>query len=333
MNLRILVSTLPAARPMATLAVTALILAGCGGTAEGPDGAGTAGGVAIAEPVPHISTPEGEAWLSMNGEGTRMVFGRHAEGWSGHTLWETVRDSTGAWSEPAIMAFSGVYNDRAPRFYPALDAFLFSSDRPHPADANAGPAPAAVDDAAVDAAQANEGMREFNIWIAMHDGEDWMAPEPLDAVNSDANDFHASVTEGGVLYFASDREGGAGRSDIYRAELGSGGYVVERLEGPVNTAFSESDVFADPTERFLIFSRTAAEDSFGGDDLYVSWRTADGWSEPVNLGPLVNTAEYEYGAWIPYPFTSDAYLHFTTHKDGQADVVRIPVSAIDALNE
>ncbi|MEQ9103492.1 MAG: hypothetical protein RIE53_02210 [Rhodothermales bacterium] len=302
-----------------------VLLAGCSGDA--PDANDIA--FATAEPVPHISTPEGEAWLSMNGEGTRMVFGRHAEGWSGHTLWETIQDSTGTWSAPAVMPFSGTYNDRAPRFYPALDAFLFSSDRPHPADAGAEVAPSTADGAA----EANEGMRDFNIWIAMHDGEDWMAPEPLDAVNSDANDFHASVTEGGVIYFASDREGGAGRSDIYRAELGSGGYVVARLEGPVNTAFSEADVFADPAERFLIFSRTAADDSFGGDDLYVSWRTAGGWSEPVNLGPLVNTAEYEYGAWIPYPFTSDAYLHFTTHKDGQADVVRIPVSAIDALNE
>jgi hypothetical protein len=310
--------------PVASLTAILLsvgLLAGC--TGDAPDANNT--GFATAQPVPHISTPQGEAWVTVNGEGTRMVFGRHSEGWSGHTLWETVQDSTGTWSEPAIMAFSGVYNDRAPRFYPALDAFLFSSDRPHPADAGVGAAPSA--------AEANEGMRDFNIWIAMHDGEDWMAPEPLDAVNSDANDFHASVTEGGVIYFASDREGGAGRSDIYRAELGSGGYVVERLEGPVNTAYSEADVFADPTERFLIFSRTGADDSFGGDDLYVSWRTADGWSEPVNLGPLVNTAEYEYGAWIPYPFTSDAFLYFTTHTDGQADVVRIPVAAIDALNE
>ncbi len=51
---------------------------------------------------------------------------------------------------------------------------------------------------------------------------------------------------------------------------------------------------------------------FGGSDIYVCYKSGSGWSEPVNLGPNVNTAGNEM-----FPFMSDeGHLYFTS--DGHA---------------
>ena len=250
-----------------------------------------------------LNSVEGESWVTFSSDNSKIVFGRHGEGWAGHVLYETVRSDSG-WSEPTIMPFSGTYNDRGARFYPALDALLFSSDRPL---VEGGPA------------------SDFNLWLAMFDGEEWLSVEPFTSLNSPGNDFHGSVAEDGSIYFASNREGGKGKSDLYRAVLGSNGYEVQALEGAVNTEFSEADVMIDAKSRFMIFSRTDHPDGFGGDDLWISFPSPEGWTEAVNMGPEVNTAEYEYGAIISL---DDINLYFTTHKDGKADIVSIPMSEL-----
>ena len=253
--------------------------------------------------VPEVMSDAGEAWFSGNADGTLIVFGRHGEGWSGHTLYGMQRSEEG-WSEAAILPFSGTWNDRGARFYPVLDVLIFSSDRPLPGETEAG---------------------DFNLWLATHDGEKWLDPEPFVVTVSDANDFHASVSSEGTIHFASDREGGQGRSDLYRAVLGSMGYAVEPVPGPVNTAYSESDVWVDPNGRYLIFSRTDDPDGMGGDDLWISFREGESWGEPVNLGEEVNSTEYEYGAWV----TRDGKtLYFTTHRNGNADIMSVPLGEL-----
>ncbi|NQV71965.1 PD40 domain-containing protein [bacterium] len=251
----------------------------------------------IATPFTQVNSDQGESWITMNTDETRIVFSRHSEGWTDFVLYETMLGE-GGWTEAAPMPFSGTYNDRAARFYPALDAMLFTSDRPVSADDKAG---------------------DFNLWTAMHDGEEWIAPEPLTALNTDANDFHGSVAADGSIYFASDREGGQGKSDLYHAVLGREGYVVTPVQGAVNTEYSESDVYIDQESRFMIFSRTDDPAGFGGDDLWISFPSETGWSEAVNLGPEVNTADYEYGATVAM---DEVNLFFTSHKNGQADIFR-----------
>jgi len=261
-------------------------------------------GAFLGEPYVPVTTEEGEGWISINGDGDRMVFGRHTnEDWSNHTLLETVRMSSG-WSDPQVLPFSGTFNDRGARFYPALDALLFSSDRP--------------------LGGAGE-MSDFNLWVAIHDGEEWIEPEPLDALNSDANDFHGSVSATGSIYFSSSREGGKGKSDIYRAVLRTTGYELEALVGAVNTEYSESDVFVDPEERYIIFSRTDDPNGFGGDDLWISFLEGYEWDVPQNLGAVVNGSDYEYG---PFVSRDGRMLYFTSQRDGNADIMTIPMSLL-----
>jgi hypothetical protein len=257
--------------------------------------------VSSADPMAELATDAGESWFSSNASGTVMVFGRHGDGWSGHTIWGIERTQEG-WSEAAVLPFSGTFNDRAARFYPGLDAMLFASDRPLPGETEVG---------------------DFNIWIAMHDGIAWLDPEPIPSINTDENDFHASISGDASIFFASDREGGQGGSDIFKAELGIEGYDVSPIASPVSSPYSEADVWADPALRYLIFSRTDDPDGFGGDDLWISFADGEGWDKPVNLGGNVNSAEYEYGPWVS---RDGATLFYTTHKDGDADVLQIALA-------
>ena len=240
-------------------------------------------------------TDQGESWYTRSNGENVIVWGKHAEGWTKHELWGMEQTEEG-WSEAAVLPFSGTYNDRGARFYPGLDAMIFSSDRPLPGETEAG---------------------DFNLWIGMHDGVGWTEPEPLMSLNSDANDFHGSVAGDASVFFASDREGSNGRSDLYRAELGIEGYDVTHLSGRINSEYSEADVWVDPAMRYLIFSRTDDPAGFGGDDLWISFKDGEDWGEPVNLGPAVNSAEYEYGAWVS---RDGLTLYFTTHADGDADI-------------
>lgn len=277
-----------------------LFTAGCGGSSNPTEESanrfeGEAFGL--------VTSDVGEAWFTVNGDATILVFSRHDENWSNHTIFE-VSKSGANWGLPAPAPFSGQFNDRSPRFYPALDALLFSSDRPVNAEDEAG---------------------DFNLWVVIHDGEEWLAPEPISALNSDSNDFHASISATGSIYFASSRPGGQGRSDLYRAVLGIEGYEVEALPASLNTANSEADVWVDQDEEYIIFSRTDDPDGYGGDDLWISFLEEDSWSAPQNLGPKVNSAEYEYGAYVSQ---DKSLLFFTSHHDGDADIMSIPFSSL-----
>lgn len=84
-------------------------------------------------------------------------------------------------------------------------------------------------------------------------------------------------------------------------------------------------MFIDPAQRYMILARTDDPSGLGGDDLFISARTAGGgWSAPRNLGRGVNTAEYEYG---PLVSADGRTLYFTSHRGGNASLYRIPTAA------
>ncbi len=285
------------------LLAASLVWAACGSSSSDTNNEAQ---VPVWIPVEHVNSDGGESWYSRNADGTMILFGRNADGWFRHTVYEMHRDSTGIWGDAAVAPFSGTWNDRGARFYPQLDGVIFSSDRPVSAGGEAG---------------------DFNLWVTMHDGESWTEPAPMAALNSDAHDFHASVASSGAVYFASRREGGRGNADIYRGELTATGYRVEPVPGAVNSALSESDVFVDPDERFMILTRTDDPRGLGGDDLFLSVNEGRVWSEPEWLGPLVNTSEYEYGAWI----ADTGRLYVTTHMNGESDIMEIPARDVPLL--
>jgi len=122
---------------------------------------------------------------------------------------------------------------------------------------------------------------------------------------------------------ASAREGGFGRSDLYRV---GGDGSAEHLGAPLNDEHSQPDLWVSPDETWMILAITDHPDGFGGDDLYVSAKVDGAWTPPVNLGPDINSAEYEYGPWV-----AGDWLLFTSHREGPAHVYRVPMSIVQGL--
>jgi Tol biopolymer transport system component len=211
------------------------------------------------------------------------------------------RRTENGWAAPQVAPFSGRWGDRAPRFSPDGSYMLITSNRPRPGSEEAG---------------------DMDIWRLERTEDGWAGPELVPSpMSSPALDMHPSVT-GSAVWVASRREGGLGRSDLYR--IGFDG-TVTHPGPPLNDELSQSDVWVSPDETWMIVVITDRPDGYGGDDLFVSRRVGDTWSAPFNLGPEINTPEYEYG---PSVSADGEYLLFTSHRDGPSHVYRVPIGRV-----
>jgi hypothetical protein len=123
------------------------------------------------------------------------------------------------------------------------------------------------------------------------------------AVNSRAWDSQPSLSRNeDTLYFASDRLGGFGLSDIYFTyKLKNGRWAPAQNAGPtINTRESEVSPFFHPLYQVLYFSSRGQLLNYGDFDIYKTYRVNGRWQEPRNIGPLVN------GKGSEYYFTIDA---------------------------
>ncbi|HWA32909.1 MAG TPA: hypothetical protein VG737_02210, partial [Cyclobacteriaceae bacterium] len=102
-----------------------------------------------------------------------------------------------------------------------------------------------------------------------------------------------SLTHNGdTLYFASNRVGSFGLSDIYfSVKDAKGGWGKAQNVGPViNTVNSEVSPFFHHKFNVLYFSSNGQPLNFGDFDIYKTNRHNHAWTEPKNIGPLVNGA-------------------------------------------
>jgi hypothetical protein len=116
-------------------------------------------------------------------------------------------------------------------------------------------------------------------------------------INSRSWESHPSLSHTeDTLYFASDRIGGFGLSDIwftYKDKKGT--WSPAQNAGPVvNTRNNEVSPFYHPKYNILYFSSNGHLLNFGEFDIYKSSKTRYGWREPKNIGPLVNGMGSEF---------------------------------------
>lgn len=116
-------------------------------------------------------------------------------------------------------------------------------------------------------------------------------------INSSSWDSQPSLSHSGdTLFFASDRIGGFGFSDIYFSVRGMDGQWQKALNiGPIiNTRGFEVSPFFHHRFNVLYFSSNGQPLNFGDFDIYKSYKQGNNWQEPKNIGPLVNGSGSEY---------------------------------------
>jgi hypothetical protein len=221
-------------------------------------------------------------------------------GFAGDDIYVSHRDSgDDPWGPPVNLGptINTTFNEREPAFSRDGHLMFFSTNR----------------------------TGNLDIWVSrrVHTDNDfdWQTPENLGAgVNSATLDSGASYfvnEEVGTpqLYFVSNRRG-PGIIDVYVSEQAADGsfgpaFLIPELSnigGPTRVSIRH-----DGLEIFLNSNRPG---SFGNsNDLWVSTRETvlDAWSEPVNLGPSVNST---FGELQPYISSDRETLFFTSNPSG-----------------
>jgi len=256
-----------------------------------------------------VSTPHHEWTPSLTPDGRTLFFGVADPSFVSATrFWAIAFARRGGeegdgWQAPEIVPFSG---GRSSDGYPAVSPdgrrLFFASDRaPDRVGSRSGDGPTG-------------GARgDFDLWVVERVGEGWgearrLGPE----VNTGADELAPGVTADGTLYFASDRPGGAGGFDLYRARPAGEGYGrAEPLEAPVASAGDERDLWIAPDGGLLLFSSRGLPGGLGSDDLWVSLRQGDGWSTPRNLGPPVSSPASDTSPWLS---ADGATLYFASRR-------------------
>jgi outer membrane protein OmpA-like peptidoglycan-associated protein len=150
----------------------------------------------------------------------------------------------------------------------------------------------------------------------------WSIPQKLGGkINSKYREASVSITsDGNTLYFSSDRpdENAQGGLDIYRVdkkENGSWGDPIN-LGSEINTAEDEDAPFIHYDAKTLYFS-SRGHQTMGGYDIFYTEFIDGNWTQPVNLGYPINTAEDDIHFVLSADYKRGYYA--SDQKEGYGD--------------
>lgn len=152
-----------------------------------------------------------------------------------------------------------------------------------------------------------------DIWYCEKNGDAWGRPVKLpEPVSSARLEWFPSLTKQNTLFFTRDGK-------IYSSACQNGAYnTIVKLGVPVNTSkYQSGDPYIAPEGDYLIFMSTDWPNGYGQGDLHITYKkSTGGWTNPKNLGPTINTAEFECG---PSVTPNGKYFMFTRRKQWQTD--------------
>jgi Tol biopolymer transport system component len=230
-----------------------------------------------------ISTPFEEVAATFMPDGNTVYF---AQG----TIAMAVcfaKQANGKWNKPNVASFSGRWGDWDPFLAPDGKRIYFVSNRP------------------LDTTAENKLKRTTHLWFADNLGGDkWSAPQYINApFNLDGiGNFAPSVSRAKDLFFFSPQRDKAGKARSYYAK-----WLGDHYDEPKVLLLKGDDEIGDPCiapdERYVIF--------VDGNDLYISYRKGDSWSDGEKLGPQVNSGESNYD---PTVSPDGKTLYYTSNK-------------------
>ncbi len=165
--------------------------------------------------------------------------------------------------------------------------------------------------------EVSSSRNKLGIFYAVLDGDDWTKIRELRINNEWYNVTSPSLSpDGKRLYFASDKPGGYGGSDIYYTQWKNDYWDDPVNLGPViNTKGNESYPFINAAGEF--FFASDGHPGHGGKDIFFSHYTDSVWSEPICLDEPVNSKFDDFGI---YTDTLMEKGYFSSNRNKSVDV-------------
>lgn len=210
---------------------------------------------------------------------------------------------SGYWTEPVSASFITINNPIEPFFTPDSLHIFFTSNA--------------------------------EIYMCTKVNQVWTAPVKLSSpVNTNYAEYHPTVTSDGTIYFCSARANG--NLDVYRSRYENGNYsTVEKLPAVINRHDTQQngawDPYIAPDESYLIFT-TIRPGGYGQEDQHISYNRNGVWTNPKNLGSLINSNLIEYGSYV----SPDSKYYFFSRPAGwgpnvPADIYWVSANFIEVL--
>lgn len=170
---------------------------------------------------------------------------------------------------------------------------------------------------------------KLGIFIADYNGNEWGNIRPFAHNMADYNTAHPALSKDGMmLFFASDRPGGFGQSDLYVCtKTGNEWSQPVNLGSGVNTTGSE--MYPYYHERGRLYFASDGHGGLGGLDILYTLRTGNRWISPVALAEPFNSSADDFA------FTAGSRLlqgYFTTNREKSDDIYRFFTRAIRLNN-
>lgn len=141
----------------------------------------------------------------------------------------------------------------------------------------------------------------------------WQQEEPLELLGKGVSIGHPTLSsDGTILYFVSDKEGGKGKADLYRSvKIDNQWTQGELLTGQVNTIGSE--LFPYLYRDSVLYFSSDGHAGLGGLDIYKMTLTGIDSGHVMNVGAPINSSQDDFGITL----TENGMTgYFSSNRDG-----------------
>jgi outer membrane protein OmpA-like peptidoglycan-associated protein/tetratricopeptide (TPR) repeat protein len=163
----------------------------------------------------------------------------------------------------------------------------------------------------------------LKLYSAILDGKKGKEAIPLQINGDQYSTAHASVSKDGkTMYFASDRLGGQGGTDIYVCtRVPNGTWGQPKNLGPeINSPYDEKFPFI--ADNGTLYFSSNNPNGLGGLDIYRSVVIDGSWSKPENLGTPVNSSNDDFSFIIDATGKSGYFASNRPGGSGEDDIYR-----------
>jgi Tol biopolymer transport system component len=219
-----------------------------------------------------------------------MFFSKATIDWGYIAIFYSVKKGSG-WTSPEAVNFTGTYHDTDPLVSADGKRLYFGSDRP-------------LD------GQPYKPYDYHFYYVGLDGGKIVSSPVLISfPLTPDLKPSHYYYAGNGNAYFSSGDSTHTG-SHIYMCEYKDGSYLPPVALLFNGKPFRALDAVVADDERFIIF--LANQPGGGGLDLWVSFRNAGQWGEPVDMGNKINTKGNEGSPGLS---RDNRTLYFSSYRE------------------